>query len=441
MKKYDKYSSGVVSWLKEVPAHWGSCRFKDIFDLCKGLTITKADLEDIGVPVVNYGDIHSRFGFEVDPERHSLFCVNHGYLKSSKKSLLNPGDFVFADTSEDTEGSGNFTHLVSKIPIFAGYHTIIARPKGNRPRYLAYLADSHLYRNQVRSSVKGVKVYSITKGILNPLQCLLPPIPEQIAIASYLDRETSRIDGKVALLEEKARLYKELKQSLINETVTRGLDPSAPFRESGVGWIGEIPEHWKVRRNKDLFRQLKRKAGAKSSEYAVLSLTLKGVIKRDMENIKGKVPASFDSYLVCKPGDLVICLFDMDVTPQIVGLVKDTGIITSAYTLVEAFKGVSVYYFLYYYLAQNKNGSLLAHSKTLRSTMTFDLFCQVEVPLPPLEEQQAIATYLDEKTSKIDQIVEAIAEQVRLLKELRKTLINDVVTGKIRVTEIEGGAA
>jgi restriction endonuclease S subunit len=276
---------------------------------------------------------------------------------------------------------------------------------------------------------------NINQDTIKSLRLVVPPLPEQKAIAAYLDRETERIDQKVGLLEEKALLYKELKQSLISKSVTRGLDDSAPRSNSGVDWIGEIPQHWRLVRNKDLFRELKRKAGSKSGEYAVLSLTLKGVIKRDMVNIKGKVPASFDNYLVCKPSDLVICLFDMDVTPRIVGLVKDAGIITSAYTLVEAFTGVSVEYFLYYFLAQNKNGSLLAQSKTLRSTMTFDLFSQIAAPLPPLEEQQAIAHYLDEQTMKIDQIVEAIKEQLGLLKELRKTLINDVVTGKIRVTE------
>jgi type I restriction enzyme S subunit len=205
------------------------------------------------------------------------------------------------------------------------------------------------------------------------------------------------------------------------------------MKDSGVEWIGNVPAHWEVKRVKDIFRQSKNKAGSESSLYKVLSLTLRGVIVRDLDSNKGKIPASFDGYQIAKPNNIVFCLFDMDVTPRIVGYVEQEGIITSAYTVVKNKIPVSMKYYYHYFLEQNRNKSLLSNSKTLRSTLTFDAFSLLKLPQPPYEEQQAIADYLDTKTAHIDRIIETINTQIDKLKELRKTLINDVVTGKIKV--------
>jgi len=438
MKQYEKYKKSGVSWLDNVPFHWGGCRFKDTFILTKGLSITKKNLEEEGVPVVNYGEVHSRCGFEVDPERHKLPCVKREFLKASPKSLLKSGDFVFADTSEDLEGSGNFTHLASKKRIFAGYHTIIAKPQNNFPRYLAYLADSHEFRAQIRSSVKGVKVFSITKRILNPLTLILPPLSEQKTISAYLDWETERIDRKVGFLEDKMRLYKELKQSLIHETVFRGLDKSPPFRDSGIDWIGEIPNHWDVKRVVDVAMQRKKKnLGLRNKN--LLSLSYGRIKRRDFDTAHGLLPASFETYQIVAPGNVILRLTDLqnDRKSLRVGLVKEKGIITSAYLNLGFTKYTFPTYFYYLLHAFDIVKVFYWQGGGLRQSMKFDDIKVLPVIVPPIEEQQTIAKYLDQKTTKIDQVVEMINEQVKLLKELRKTLINDVVTGKICITDTE----
>ena len=127
----------------------------------------------------------------------------------------------------------------------------------------------------------------------------------------------------------------------------------------------------------------------------------------------------------------------MDVTPRIVCYVEQEGIITSAYTIIKNKILTNMKYFYYYFLEQNRNKSLLSVSKTLRSTLNFDTFSSIELPLPPFSEQKVIADYLDTKTAQIDQIIQTINTQIEKLKELRKTLINDVVTGKIKVVENE----
>jgi len=264
---------------------------------------------------------------------------------------------------------------------------------------------------------------------------VLPSLTEQKEIAHYLDIKTAQIDRKIDLLTQKAQRYEELKRALINETVTRGLDKSVSMKDSGIEWIGAIPKHWEVIRNKDIFEESKNKAGATSSDYKVLSLTLKGVIERDLTSNKGKIPASFDSYQIVQKDQIVLCLFDMDVTPRIVGYIEQEGLLTSAYTILKSNPDVCMQYYYYHFLAQNENKSLLAHSKTLRSTLRFDDFCALPVPRPTTSEQKKIADYLDKNLAQIDQIIQTINTQIEKLQELRKTLINDVVTGKIKVIE------
>ena len=209
----------------EIPEHWKSVKFRFKFETTKGLTITKADLLDEGIPCVNYGEIHSKYGFEVNPEVHNLKYVSEEYLETNKGSLLSKGDFVFADTSEDIEGAGNFTHLNSDIPTFAGYHTIIARLNDNSDfRFIAYFMDSSSFRSQIQNLVKGVKVYSITNKILKDTILFFPPKEEQKMIAEYIDNKVKKIFMSTEKLEKSIKKLKEYRQSLISEAVTGKID-------------------------------------------------------------------------------------------------------------------------------------------------------------------------------------------------------------------------
>jgi len=210
-----------VEWIGKIPEHWEVKRLKDNFTLGKGLTITKENLKDEGILCVNYGEIHSKYGVELKPEIHKLKCVDAEYLKNNANSLLNNGDFVFADTSEDIGGSGNFTFLNSDLPVFAGYHTIIARPnKSIYSKFLSYEFDSLIFRSQIKSKVKGVKVYSITQSILKELVIWVPPFEEQIAIAEHLENISAKISKAIGLKEREIEVLKEYKSSLINSAVT-----------------------------------------------------------------------------------------------------------------------------------------------------------------------------------------------------------------------------
>lgn len=214
---------GVIN--EALPQEGKPIRFRGLFALVKGLNITKANLTETGIPCVSYGQIHSKYGFEVNPDIHQLPFVSEIYLKSNPKSLLHFGDFVFADTSEDIAGSGNFTYLNSKTPVFAGYHTIIARPlKPMNYRYIAYYFDSPRFRSQIQQQVNGVKVYSITRSILNATTIELPSVTEQSTVVEYLDKHYSYFTELIAKISKEINLLHEYRTRLISDVVTGKLD-------------------------------------------------------------------------------------------------------------------------------------------------------------------------------------------------------------------------
>jgi len=214
-----------VEWLGEVPEHWDLLKLRFISSFGRGLGITKANLQDTGIPCVSYGEVHSKYGFEVNVDKHALKCVSQTYLETNPECLLVEGDVIFADTSEDQDGSGNFTQLCGKERIFAGYHTVVVRFNVDLcNRFMAYVFDSESFRNQIRTSVKGVKVFSVTQAILKNATTWLPPIKEQESIAHHLDSITLKIDSLISNQEQAIVLMQERKTALISAAVTGKID-------------------------------------------------------------------------------------------------------------------------------------------------------------------------------------------------------------------------
>lgn len=220
LDKNINFKDSGIEWLGEIPQHWEVKKLKMLFTLGNGLNITKADFVSYGIPCVSYGEIHSKYPCRLNTTIHTLPFVSKTYLADKPQSLLQKGDFVFVDTSEDIEGSGNFTSIQSDTPIFAGYHTIILKYKGKiNSLYFSFLFDSIFTRNQIRKEVCGVKVFSITKSILKEVQCLIPPLKEQEQIANFLDEKCEKIDLLIEKTKKQIKLIKEYKTTLINQAV------------------------------------------------------------------------------------------------------------------------------------------------------------------------------------------------------------------------------
>ncbi|EPM2325925.1 restriction endonuclease subunit S, partial [Campylobacter jejuni] len=189
-------------------------------------------------------------------------------------------------------------------------------------------------RKNLKFLYRGLR-NTISKEDLLNLKIPLPPLKEQEQIANFLDEKCKKIANFIEKKEKLIMLLKEQKQALINETITKGLDKNINFKDSGIEWLGEIPQHWEVARCKNFFVLKNTPIGDLWNKTKLLSLTLNGVIERDINNPEGKFPSDFSTYQIVKEGDLIFCLFDVAETPRTIGLSKLNGMITSAYTIFE----------------------------------------------------------------------------------------------------------
>lgn len=214
-----------IRWDIDYSSSWELKRVRELFSFRKGLSITKENLEETGIPVISYGQVHSKKNSMVGLNDDMFKYVNPSYLEMSPSCLVTRGDFIFADTSEDRTGCGNCAYIDRDGEIFAGYHSIIAHPiLDTNNKYFAYLFKSPAWRYQIRKKVNGVKVYSITQQILKDAFVLVPPEGEQREIVEYLDGVCQKIDALIKKTEEKIAELQELKTAIITEVVTGKID-------------------------------------------------------------------------------------------------------------------------------------------------------------------------------------------------------------------------
>ncbi|HHV6834329.1 TPA: restriction endonuclease subunit S, partial [Haemophilus influenzae] len=269
---------------------------------------------------------------------------------------------------------------------------------------------------------------------LKKLYFPISPLDEQQKIAQFLDDKTAKIDRAVELAEKQIALLKEHKQILIQNAVTRGLNPDVPLKDSGVEWIGQVPEHWELTIGMNVFRENKRdNKGMK--ENTVLSLSYGKIIIKPEEKLFGLVPESFETYQIVEPNDIIIRCTDLqnDQTSLRTGLAQDKGIITSAYLNLKVINNYSAKFLHYYLHALDITKVLYKFGSGLRQNLSFLDFKRLPIIDISLAEQQQIADYLDKQTSKIDQAIALKTAHIEKLKEYKSVLINDVVTGKVRV--------
>lgn len=195
------------------------------------------------------------------------------------------------------------------------------------------------------------------------------------------------------------------------------------YREVNLPWLKAVPAHWEIRRNKNIFTEQKELVGERSADYTLLSLTLNGIIPRDMDG-GGKFPESFDKYKIVKNGDMAFCLFDIDETPRTVGLSGYNGMLTGAYTIMRV-SNINAQFIYYYYLALD-NGKMLRPLYTgLRKTININTFQSTKVPVPPRDEQDQIVRFLDWKVSSINKLIAVKQKQIATLKEFMQAEIEE----------------
>lgn len=418
-ERYAAYKDSGVEWLGETPSHWLPTRNKEIF-FERGSLSQNGDETLLTVSHIT--------GVTRRSEKNvNMFMAEtmEGYKHCKKGDLVINTMWAWMGAL----GTANEDGICS--PAYGVYAPKRFIPYS--PKYFDYLYRTPNAISEMTRNSKGIVSSRLRLYPKDFFQIFtaLPTYHEQTAIAAYLDTKTAQIDRQIDLLSQKATQYGKLKQSLINETITRGLDNSTPMKDSGVEWIGDVPVSWNIFRVKDLASSINGGAfkddlvdsGLPIIKIQQLTLNIDATDFCDPKSLKLK------SGNLIKAGDLLFSWSTL-IAPFIYRG-KDAALNQHIFKITHSHRTHRGW--LFYKLSQSVARLLVfAHGSTMQHILKSD-FDNLEIETPPLAEQVAIATYLDKKTAQIDRVVNAVNSKIEKLKELRKTLISDVVTGKIKV--------
>lgn len=312
---------------------------------------------------------------------------------------------------------------------------LVLRPnEGTNNKFLLYFLLSRSFISHIRNQVVGVKMPRTNWLQISRYPIFMPSPEEQEEIAEYLDKECEKIGCNIELLERKADAYKRLRRSIINSAVTRGLNPDVPLKSSGNDWIDDIPAHWDYERVEKYFHS--NTTLNKNFEYTrAFKFYMGTIIPKDENFDEEEYRDVYEKYTIVEKNDIMINGLNLnyDLKSMRVGIVPYNGIITSAYVVLRPFEGVNAQYFNYLFKAFDYRKFFHGMGKGVRLTLSFNELRTFEIPVPPKDEQNQIVAYLDEKCDKIDAVIENIGTLIERLKELKRSLINEVVTGKCAI--------
>lgn len=418
MKRYDSYKDSGVKWIGEIPSHWKVKKIKYIFE----------ERSEKGFP--NEPVLCSTQKYGVIPQsmyENRVVVVNKG-LDGLK--LVRKGDFVISLRS--FQGGIEYAHYQG---IISAAYTILALNMGINADYMKYLLKSYDFIQLLQTCVTGIREgQNINYALLRKNYIALPSLAEQRAIVSFLDTELGKIDTYMDKEQQLIERLKELKQSLIARAVTHGIDPNVKMKPSGIDWIGEIPEHWKVKTLRSFLRIISDKGHPKEQLLSVVRE--QGVIIRNTDSKDENhnfIPDDLKGYKLVRKGQFVIN--KMKSWQGSYAVSNYQGIVSPAYYTCDL-RFDNKEFFNLAIRSKAYVPFFSQYSKGIRvGQWDLDPINLKKIPffLPPLSEQRAIVDYLQDKTSKIDKLITEKTRELEYMNELRQRIISDAVTGKIDV--------
>ena len=430
MRRYESYKDSGVEWLRQIPSNWDMQRSKFIFKKIE----RKVNEEDQIVTCFRDGQVTLRANRRTEGFTNAL--KEHGYQGIRKGDLVIHAMDAFAGAIGISDSDGKATPV---------YSVCLPHNKQKIDVYFyAYYLRNLALSGFISSLAKGIRERSTDFRYADFAELLLPipPYLEQQKIAQFLDDKTAKIDQAVDLAEKQIALLKEHKQILIQNAVTRGLKPDVPLKDSGVEWIGQVPEHWDVKKLKYLAKLSPSKSEITCNHEESCSfipmekLKLNTLVLDEIKQIKNV----YSAYTYFRDEDLLIAkvtpCFENKNFAIAKNLVNSIGFGSSEIYVLRAYNNL-FNKFLFYRL-QEQNFMEIAISKMSGTgglkRVPSEFINNFQLALPPLCEQQKIADYLDKQTAKIDQAIALKTAHIEKLKEYKSVLINDVVTGKVRVS-------
>ncbi|MDC4282005.1 restriction endonuclease subunit S [Acinetobacter baumannii] len=435
-EKYDAYKDSGVEWLGTIPSNWDIFSLKRSIDGCfNGLWGSDPKENNDDIVVLRVADF----------DRNKLVIDNSKLtVRNIKKSeignrLLKKGDLLI-----EKSGGGDKT-LVGCVVLFnENYKALTSNfvakmtPKSNVNSYFLNYFFAALYANNINyQSIKqttGIQNLD-TNSYLNE-KLALPSLHEQEAIVSFLNQKTSEIDQAIAIKEQQIALLNERKQIVIQKAVTQGLDPNVPMKDSGVEWIGEIPKHWEARVNRTMFKERNEQG---KEGLPLLSVSIhSGVSNEEIseeDNVRGRVKIEDKSkYILVKKGDIAFNM--MRAWQGGIGAVSVDGMVSPAYIVAKPNHLINSDFFEYQYRCPEFIQQMDRYSKGItdfRKRLYWDGFKQLVTVVPPLDEQLKIVEQIKAIEQQTNFAIQIKNQQIAKLKEYKTTLINDAVTGKIKV--------
>lgn len=418
ISRYAQYKHTGYDWPPEIPRDWDLGRLKD-----KVLLMTKKSESDNNPVALE--NVESWTGRLVETE--TAF--------EGDGIDFRPGDILF----------GKLRPYLAKIyladsPGEAVGDFFVMRPDATvYGRFLQYQMLTREFISIIESSTSGAKMPRASWDFLGSMPLACPSLPEQQAIAAFLDRETAKIDGLVTAQHRLIGLLNEKRQAIVAHAVTKGLNPGAPMKQSGVEWLGRVPEHWQVVRNKVLFKEVDQRTATDEGELLTVS-HLTGVTPRAEKNVNMIMAETLEGYKKCLVGDLVINT--MWAWMGAMGISPCDGLVSPSYNVYRVRSDELLSTAFYDYLCRTS-----AHVATVKARSTGvwesrlrlypEAFLDLCSPVPPLTEQAAIVARMDEELAKFNALMAEAQSGIRLLQERRTALVSAAVSGKIDIRAFE----
>ena len=417
-----------------VPTHWEILSLGQVGTLTKGTGGNKEDELPTGMPCVRYGDLYTTHKYFVENARSFIAPeVADQYTK------IKFGDVLFAASGETADEIGKSAVNLLRGPAYCGGDVILFRPHGHLiPRYTGYMMDCEPIVHQKATMGRGFTVYHIYGKQLKYLRIPIPPPEEQAAIVQFLDHADEQIKRYIAGKERLIALLEEERQALVHQAVTRGLDPNVPLKDSGVEWLGDVPEHWEVARFARQVNIAEGQIDPKIEPYASMLMIAPNHVESGTGRLLSRETASEQGAIsgkyFCRAGDVVYS----KIRPALAKVsVAPTDCLCSAdmYPLRPRNSLQSDYLFWLLLSRGFTAWSVLQSDRVAMPKINRQTLNNVHIPLPPLSEQASIVQHLIEATAKASSAIDRAHSQIDLMNEYRTRLIADVVTGQLDVRE------
>lgn len=425
LEKYTSYKDSGVEWLGEIPEHWEIKKLKFISKIKTGYTpdMTKSDnYSEDGIIWIKPDNLAEFVPITNSKEKVSLLGL--------KKQNLIPKDSILV----------NCIGTIGKFGI-AGVE-LITNQQINAITFNACIVDSFgkylifASKDEHNKYSNGNVVQILNSTAQGTIQFAVPPKEEQTKIASFLDEKTSQIDKAISQKEKLIELLKEQKQITINESVTKGLDKDVEFKDSGVEWLGKVPSHWDVIKVKNIFNLIIDPAPKANNEELLSIYTDIGVKPRKELEEKGNKASTTDGYWRVKKGDFIVN--KLLAWMGAIGLSEYEGVTSPAYDILRAKVPIAGRFYHELFRLKVFSQEMKKHSRgimEMRLRLYFDKFGDILIPYASEEEQTKIVEYIETKISKIDKAIELQQNYILKLKEYKASLIDSVVTGKVRICD------